>query len=378
MFILKLYHLYLIALIPVFAGLIMAVASNGKVTIKEWTAGVAGAFVCALLMHLFSWLGRTDDVETWSGQVISVTYEPSWVARWKETDYIKVPTGHDSNGNTTYTRVPCGSHWEYSHHNESYYVETSLGQTISVNRESAEGTANNLGGWVPQRWQRSNFYEGDTNRYLAVNKTGWVQPVTDTVHFENRAKAAPSRFSFKKIPDGVNVFEYPKNNNPFCSDRLVGTARNTFDLMEFDRLCARLGPAKRVNLIMVGFGDEQEDIASWQRSAWFGGKKNDLVICYGGSNPLHPSWVSVFGWGQEYVEKPLLDLLASATMDSSVLPKIEKIIVEKYRPVDWESLTKHIDIEMPGWSWIVMIGFILISQGGYYFWAWKNQFTDGM
>ena len=376
MFILKLYHLYLIALFPVVLSLVMATFSKGKITLKEWMSGAIGAFVCALLMHLFSWMGRTNDFEIWSGSVISVIHEPSWRARWEETDYIRIPTGRDSNGFTTYTRVPCGSHYEYSTHNEKYYVQTDLDQIIYIDKTFADDISSKFGDWNPQKWTRNNFYEGDPNRYVAGNKTGWLQPVTKRYDFENRAKAAPSRFSFKKVPENIRVFKYPENNNAFKSDRIMGTARQTFDSLAFDQLCSRIGPTKNVNLIIIGFGEEEQEIVSWQRSAWYGGKKNDLVLCYGGQDPLNPEWVSVFGWSQELVEKPLLDLMASSTMDSTILPKIEKIIMEKYVAADWDSMMKRVDVEMPAWSWIVMIGFILVSQGGYYFWAWKNELTD--
>jgi len=45
---------------------------------------------------------------------------------------------------------------------------------------------------------------------MADNKTGWIQPVTKWVSFENRIKAAPSVFSFVAVPTNINVFSYPK------------------------------------------------------------------------------------------------------------------------------------------------------------------------
>lgn len=376
MFVLKLYHLYLIALIPVIASMVLSFFSKGRITLKEWAAGVFGAFLCAGMLHGCSVVSMTSDTETWSGSVTKATYEPWWKARWKEDDYIRVPSGTDKNGMTTYRRVYVGWHYEYRTHEPNWYIETDLGQTINVSQSFANNVSSNFGKWVASPWDRYHYFEGDINRYFSVNTTRFLQPVTKLFTFENRAKAAPSRFSFKKVPKGTPVFEYPENNNAFASDRLLGTAKQTINLLEFDRMNSRLGPVKFVNVIMIGFGDQPASIADSQRSKWYGGKKNDLVLCYGGPDPLKPTWVSVFGWSQENIDQPLLSIMASSNMDTSILPAIEKIIYEKYTMLDWDSMMKRIDIEMPPWAWWVMILFILVSQGGYYLWTWHNEIED--
>ena len=376
MFTLKLFHLYLIALIPIIAGIILFVYSKGRVTIKEWIFGSVAAIICAGVMHICSIAGMTSDTETWSGFVTKAVNEPWWKARWKEDDYVKVPSGKDSNGFTTYRKVYVGWHYEYRTHEERWFLETDLGQSIDVSQEFANNVSSNFGKWVAQPWNRNHYFKGDVNKYISVNTTKWQQPVTRLMSFENRAKAAPSKFSFKKVPEDAPVFEYPKNRNAFASDRLLGTAKKTFDLFEFDKMNSRLGPIKFVNVIIIGFGDQPQSIVDLQRSKWYGGKKNDLVLCYGGKDPLRPAWVSVFGWSQEGVDQLLLAVMESSEMSTSVLPEIESIISERYTMVDWDSMTKQIDIEMPTWSWIVMICFILIPQGGYYFWSWYNDFRN--
>ena len=375
MFVLKLYHLYLIALVPGIAGLILAYFSKGKVTLREWAGGIVGAFICAGTMHGCSVLGMTSDTETWSGSVVTAVYEPWWKARWKEDDYISVPST-DSQGHTTYRRVYVGWHYEYRTHEPEWFIKTDLDQSVSVSQAFADDLASKFGQWLSQPWDRWHYYQGDQNKYIASNHKGWLQPVTRLMNFENRAKAAPSRFSFKKVPEGAPVFEYPENKDIFASDRLLGTARQTIDLFEFDRMNSRLGPVKFVNVIMIGFGDQPQSVADLQRSKWYGGKKNDLVLCYGGPDPLKPTWVSVFGWSQENIDQILLSVMASSNMDTSILPLIEKVIYENYTMIDWDSMMRQVDIEMPPWAWWVMILFILISQGGYYAWTWYNEIED--
>ena len=59
---------------------------------------------------------------------------------------------------------------------------------------------------------------GDPNDYVSNNKTGWIEPVTKKVHYENRIKAAPTTFSFVKIPKYVKVFESTSGNDGLLID----------------------------------------------------------------------------------------------------------------------------------------------------------------
>ena len=67
---------------------------------------------------------------------------------------------------------------------------------------------------------------GDNNIYSTRNATGYIYPVTCERHFENKIKAAPSVFSFAKVPQGVPVHPWPKNPDWMHSGRLIGVNDN--------------------------------------------------------------------------------------------------------------------------------------------------------
>lgn len=170
---------------------------------------------------------------------------------------------------------------------------------------------------------KSGFYSGDPNIYSTENRTGYVSPVTTNYSFENRIKACPSVFSFNKVPKGVKVFEYPYSRNIFMSDRL---RNSSIDILKWDQMNSRLGPIKKVNVILVNFEKQSSDMAHYQEAAWIGGKKNDLVLCYG------TDWSYVFGWTEEEIVKRNLEkILLDNSKDDSIIPKIEEEIIKNYK-----------------------------------------------
>lgn len=356
---------YLCAFIPVAVGAFIWYHDD-EVVWQEWLIGVAVAFATAGIMHWAALMGMTSDVETWSGKIHKATFYPKWVEEYEVTDYC---TGTDSDGNS-YTYA-CGSHTEYTTHREywdavvdfgraeeTYRIEESFWREISAN-------FNNKTTETPWKY---GFYSGDKNVYTAYNKTGYVYPATTTRRFENRVKAAPSLFSFSEVPEGTKVYEWPGEEQPtFGSHRLLGTAMNLFDILEFDRMNTRLGPLKKVNVIMVGFVNEDSEYGHMQEAKWIGGKKNDLVIAFGGMSRKNPAtWAHVFGWTEsDLCKRNLETLFVENPASASLLPAIEAEVLARYEIKDWDKFD-YITVEPPGWSYLVFFGVLLVTQGGLY------------
>ena len=227
-------------------------------------------------------------------------------------------------------------------------------------------------GYKIEKPYKPGFDSGDPNIYTTFNQAGYIYPITSTRNWSNRIKAAPSAFSFAKVPDTIKIFEYPKNDDAWHSDRLLGSAV-IIDLLKFDRMNARLGPHKKVNIIMIGFGDKDQSIADWQQAKWIGGKKNDIVICWGGLN-TKPIWVKVFGWSDSEICKRNLETIVldnGATNDT--LSLIESEITTGYKLKDWSKFD-YITIEAPSWSIWTYIFFMIISQIGLWYWYSYNEY----
>jgi hypothetical protein len=291
----------------------------------------------------------------------------------------KTRTRRDSNGRTHMETERVFSHYEtrYRTHPEYWKCHDNIGEDYGISRQMFQEIVEKFGGAQSEKTDKSGFYSGDPNIYVANNKTGYVYPVVSLRSFENRIKAAPSVFSFAKVPKDIPVFPYPQNAVAWRSDRLVGTASKTFNLLEWDRLNARLGPSKKVNLILVGFETEDSSMGQWQEAAWLGGKKNDLVVCYGGRDPKRPSWVYVFGWTEKNIVKQnLTTMFLNQELGNQLLPKIEEEVRRNYVIKDWHKFD-YITVEPPLWAYGCIFVVVAITQFGVWFWATKNDQDRG-
>lgn len=332
--------------------------------------------------------GMTSDVETWSGQISVATKHSAWQeAYMKEiyrTEYYYTTesrsrtTGTGKNAHTThYTERVRHSREVFDHleprtrwHTESFDANDTLSRGFRVDQGRYEDILSKHGDMRAFPGNRSNWgyrergnhmIGGDPNDYATVNKNNYTYAVTDVRSWENKVKASPSVFSYVKVPETMvaKLFEYPKNDNMFTSDRLVGA--RSWNVVEWDQMNARLGAAKKVNVIAVNFGvNSDTSLATWLESYWVGGKKNDLVICFGGGSTVtKPTWCHTFGWSETGLVKRNIDtMVIDKGITAAVLPLIEKEIQTNYIIKDWSKFD-YLTIEIPSsyflWCFIIQL-----------------------
>lgn len=351
---------YLIALIPILAGGVLWVLQR-KIVWYEWLLCGAVALLTAFSFNCLAVMSMTADSETWSGQIKVTTFYPEWVEEYEVAIYR---TETDSKGNSR--QVFDHNEKRYTTHYESWDCDSSIDTNYTITRNKHEEMTKNFGGHRETRHvYKSGFYSGDHNIYVAPNRTGYIYPITTWKMWENRVKAAPSLFSYTEVPPGSHVLEYPTNKSPWLSDRVMGTCE--VNRLEWDRMNARLGALKKVNVIIIGFSGQDSMIAHLQESKWVGGKKNDLVLCYG------DGWAYVFGWTEKDIVKAnLSSLLVNNRVDTSLIPKIEQEITKHYRIKDWSKFD-YITVEPPSWSYWVLLLVMGLTQGGVWTWCWMND-----
>jgi hypothetical protein len=361
--------LYTLALAPLFIGAILFVKYK-QVVWWEWLLGSGISFLVAGVFHFVALKTELHDTETWSGQIERAVHYPFWVERYEIEHDIK-----DAKGNVTghYTTTHYRDHDEYweaeTTLHTSFYIDESFYSQICMKFRTKGGKLHET-----EDGSKSGFHSGDKNIYPAYNRSSFVYPVTTTRSWDNRVKAAATVFNFAKVPTNIAVFPYPENRDVLASDRLKGTAANAVNLFKFDQMNARLGPYKKVNVILCGFGDQGPEIAQWQRAKWFGGKKNDLVLCYGGSE-VKPSWAVVFGWTDaELVKKNLETILLENPVNDAILPLVEQEVGVNYRIKDWSKFD-YITIYPPKWCYIAFIIVMIGVQISYYVFAFGNEYS---
>lgn len=372
---------YICALIPVLIGAFFLWRDN-EVTWWEWLIGTAAAFLVAGIMNIVAVCGMTGDVETWSGQITKVSHFGRWVEEYEE-DHSETTT--DSKGHS-HTR-----HWtttEHDTHPEHWVAYRDFGKDsddADVSEDQYNDILMKFGGHSHNDGEQGcdhfsgHYIRGDRNIYSATDANGYVYPVTTTKSFENRIKAAPTVFSFSKVPTNINVYAWPENPDWMHSDRLLGTASVLVNHYKWDCMNTSLGSRKKVNVIMVGFGNESDDYAHYQQAKWIGGKKNDLVICFGGATKTSPAkWVYVFGWTEnELVKQNLETLLLDHPVDDNLIPLISQEVAKNYVIKDWHKFD-YITIDPPAWSYWVYFIFMALTQGGLYYYFNVNEYDkDG-
>jgi len=373
---------YLVPVITLIIGLVIWIL-NKKITWLEWIGSAVTGFILAVIFHLMAFHGLTDDIETWSGRLTHTEHYPKWIEEYQVAIY-RTETYYTGSGpdRTEHTRRVF-SHYEtrYDTHQERWFAYFNYGE-ISDKCEISQAMFNeiksNFGsepviGGKQGSYHAGHFDGGDNNIYRVDNKIGYLYPVTTVRHFENRIKAAPTVFSFPKVPTNCAVYEWPENSNRWVSGRLIGESK--ISLLEFDRMNTRLGPIKFVNVIMINFGLNDASIADWQQAKWMGGRKNDLVLCYGQvqTNGL-PTWARAFGWSESEIAKRNLEtILLTTPINNDILPKIEQEIKKGYIIKDWDKFS-YITIEPPTWAYITYFIVVFLVQFGLWIWFNYNKF----
>ncbi len=358
--------LYVIAIFATIVGGVMWMKFK-EIKLWEWAVSAGIAFIISGLFHVFIVYGMTGDVETWSGRISYTVRYPKWVEKYQVAVYrTETYTTTDGKGRTSTHTRQVFSHYEtrYRTHPEHWKMFLDFGaaqETHSIGKSRYLSIKSCFGNKIrTTQPSKSGFYSGDRNVYTAYNDTGKLLPVTTRKSWENRIKAAPSVFSYVKVPEGAPVHEYPENKDIERSNRLLGNTG--LDTYLWDCMNSRLGPTKKVNVIMVGFKGDSS-LAGLQEAKWVGGKKNDLVLCIGYNeldNHNVAIWSRVFGWTErEDVKRNLETILIKNPVNNDIIPIIEEEIRKNYTIKDWSKFD-YITLEPPWWSYLVLL---LVSGG---------------
>jgi hypothetical protein len=360
---------YVMALLPISIGLIIWI-KNKEVCWKEWLGGCAVALVLAVLFQVIATIGATHDTETWSGVLVKAVHYPRWVEEYWVTETYTTGSGKNKQTHTRRVRKERvhPEHWT------AYANFGKSGGEYGISRNKYHEILRNFTpkGHAPMpkvtQPYKSGFCRGDRNIYTAINKTGYVYPMTCRKSWENRIKASTTVFSFTEPPEGLPLHKYPISDNPWVSDRLLGA--KAINIYDWDCMNSRLGPTKKVNVILIHFRGHGSQMAHYQEAKWLGGRKNDLVLCYG------DDWAYVFGWTEKSIVKRNLEtILLDNKIDNSIIPLIEQEIIANYELKDWSKFD-YIAVEPPMWSYIVYIIVLIVAQVGFYIWAHMNEIRE--
>jgi len=358
--------MYLIALVPVMVFAYLW-ATNKKVVFWEFAVSALIGIVISFSVHMITINVMTRDFETWSGKVSSVQHIPKWIE-----EYIQVHFTYDSKGNITgsYTTV------EHRSHGPNWIVNMDFG-TDNKEVETTEVKYNDLlgkfGKEISKPGHRPGYDSGDKNDYWLENINKYLEPVHQSRNFKNMFKASRSVMSFSKIPKDAKVYDYPLNTDLFVSNRLLGLSQFKIDILEWDRLNSELGPIKKVNVILIGYKGGDHNLGVYQEAKWIGGKKNDLVLCYGVDNKDKVVWSYVFGFTERAIVKRNLEtILLTNKISNNIIPLIKQEIIKNYELKDWKKFD-YLTLTPPLISYFILIIVMIVAQVVYGYFITHND-----
>lgn len=375
---------FLLSLLPIFVWAIQWYRNKEVV----WQEAAAGTGAALLVATLFWGIEASNafvpsDLETWSGRVHYAQYQPRWLEYYEYAVYRTetYPCGTSQHPQTCTRQV--FDHWQSATrwHEKEWWTETELGHfDISESRYNdilrEFGSMTHVKGHRSTGAHASRMLQGPVDDDITANINGYVYPVTLNKKFDNRLlKAKGSLYSFESLTaeQKKGLYGWPSNENRFESNRLLGTAKTLWDKRSWDQMNAVLGPEKYVNLIAIGFptGTTME-LGMRQEQYWKGGKKNDLVLTFGG-NPSRPEWAYVFGWTEHEAVKRLLEnRLRDGTASTD---EISAIVMAEYRLCEFEEKFEHIEVETPWWYYLIFAVVTIASQVTAHVVFTRNEYT---
>lgn len=370
---------YILPLVPILIGGLLWMFTS-KVNWIEWLVGSLAAFAVSGIMHFAAYSGQTDDIQMLSGQVTSLKLIPEWRERYSEAVYRTetYTTGSGKNRQTHMRRVFSHYATRYETHPEQRIATTNIeNHSISLTRSKYDELRNKLGTTTSRPGSRSTskrsstMVSGDPYDYITDNSYKFIEPVNTIRHWTNKVKgSSPSVFSFKTVPENAPVYEWPESFDDFSTRRVIGASVSN---RKWDEMNARLGPRKRVNVILINFVGKSADIAEVQRAKWIGGKKNDLVLCYSEKNGK-TLWANVFSWSNsELAKSNLSTILLENPVNDSIIPLIEEEILKNYKVRDFEKDFDYLDIQPRPIHYLIAVLVMALTQGAFWIYAYRNE-----
>lgn len=251
-------YLYFLFLPPVIGAIAFKVLWHRQVNFAEMMANMVVASILVCIVYFAGLYSEMADTQILNGKVTSKQKERVSCSHSYPCNCTPTPCGKS-------TCSTCDTCYDHSH-DFDWNADTTIGE-FTIDRVDRQGVKE------PPRW--TTIKAGD--------------PVSRTDAYVNYIKASPdSLFTFSRqlvndfkgaIPDyPAAVYDYYKVNRVIADGVSIDSGKWNSALSE---ALKDVGPAKQVNAVVLLTKRPDRLYASAVRSAWLGGKKNDVVVVVG-------------------------------------------------------------------------------------------------
>ncbi|BDD79679.1 hypothetical protein [Burkholderia phage FLC9] len=241
------------------------------------------------------------DTEIWNGEITK-----------KVREEVSCEHSYECNCSTDKDgRKTCSTCYEHNF-DVDWKLENNAGNDIKIRRVDRQGIDE------PPRWSQAQVGDPVAQDHYFVN---YVMGAKDSLFNNQDAQTAFKQFKplIPEYPD--NVYDYYKlkrvllvGNVPM--DDLKLNAWN----QQLALMLRPLGPEKQVNVIIVLTSVQDPNFANALRTAWLGGKKNDVVVVIGTADYPKVNWARIVSWTDNETFKVEL---ADAIQDKGTLDPVD-------------------------------------------------------
>ncbi len=376
----------LLYLIPIFTCITLYSLSGDFFDWKVYASVVAGSMAITGLMHWLMYRHRVGATEFLGSFVYELRHDDAWT---EVEEYYETRT--DSKGNTYEVKRK-----RYIHHPEEWHLYTSIGSCISITHSYYEHLA--------EVWQTrchlGNIYGSDIvggvryyqeyhyddvlnscsshNPFKDVRVFKTMEPITEEHRYVNKIRNSNSIFKFEKISkdeaEQIGLWDYPELSGLDMSPILGLNVDNKTDAY-YRLLNAYYGSHYQIRFFFLFYDSTKYDIdiVEKQRAYWYGGNKNEFVVCIGHKDGV-VDWCRAFSWMDEPVfavklegylrDNPTLDMMK---MHSWICSNLSHWKRKEFSDFD------YINIELsPLQYWIAFAVTCLANAAAVYFLITEN------
>lgn len=267
--------IFLICIIPLLIPFVVKHYYPKDVSWKELTLSSVASCLIAVIVYYSSMYAELSDVQIISGQVIEKkSYDSSC------NHSYKCPPCRTSSykcGKSTCYRTVCNTCYEHRF-DRNWLIKSDI-ENFEIPRVDRQGLTE------PPRF---------TQAYIG-------EPVASTMYYDNYVKGAKdSLFNLNQYQDLGNMPIYPSEVFDYYKINRVVNLGTNVKTEPYNQLIAEklktLGKAKEVNVVLV-FSNQSYKDSLKLKTAWLGGKKNDVVVVIGLKDETL-QWTNVFSWSK--------------------------------------------------------------------------------
>lgn len=364
----------LIFLIPIVTILILMLFFKKETALWEYIIVLGPSLLMFITLKYTMIYCNSLDTE-YLGDVISdITYYEDWDETVMVAHHYTTGSGKHRVTHTYY--VP-----ERRYHPARYNYKTTIGIDKDVDEKTFNIIINKLKVNPIFKDMHRNYRskDGDAYVYIWNKKKETAYSVTWKHSYENKVKASNySIFKYSITDEDIKnnkLFEYPEIYNE-DQNPILGMNVSKADMESIKYINGIKGPTNKIRVFILCFNNKNPEVAELQKSYWFGGNKNEFVVCLG-INKDSVMWCRPFSWS----DKPYLEVKTrnyfithQKVNFTEYANWLDKNISKNWYRKSFEDFN-YISIELTNTEYIIILILMLLYNIGISYWVINNDYT---